>query len=224
MRILIVEDYAPLRRSLTRGLREAGYVVDATGDGSEGQWFLEEFQFDILVLDLMLPGMDGLSILRWLRKAERPTRVLILTARDAVEDKVRGLDLGADDYLVKPFAFDELLARINALARRQNGLSSSTVRLENLELDTRERVVRVDGNDLEFTPTEYALLELLLLRRGRVLSRDQIWEQLYDPNAEKNSNVIDVFVRAVRKKLSNAGVPELIRTRRGFGYTIEKSP
>ena len=129
MRILVVEDYPPLRRSLTKGLKEVGHTVDATGDGNEARWFLEEFEFDILVLDLMLPGMDGLSILRWLRKVKKPTRVLILTAKDTVEDKVKGLALGADDYLVKPFAFDELLARIGVLARRLHGRMRPSSRL-----------------------------------------------------------------------------------------------
>lgn len=222
MRILIIEDYAPLRRSLAKGLKEAGYAVDVTGDGDEGRWFLEEFEFDILVLDLMLPGMDGLSILQWLRKAKRPTRVLILTAKDTVDDKVTGLDLGADDYLVKPFAFKELLARIGALARRFNGLDDPVIHLDPLEINTRDRTVTISGITLELTPKEYALLQLLALRQGRVQSREQIWNQLYDSNAENNSNVIDVFVRSLRKKLANAGSPLLIKTRRGYGYLIER--
>ncbi len=221
MRILIIEDYPPLRNSLAKGLREIGHAVDATGDGEEGKWFLEEFDFDILVLDLMLPGMDGLSILKWLRRAKRPTRVLILTAKDTVEDKVRGLDLGADDYLVKPFAFAELLARINVLARRQNALDEPTLQLGELNIDTSNRLARWAGNPLALTPKEYYLLELLVRRRGRILSRDQIWNSLYDANAESNSNVIDVFIRSLRRKLEMAGAPPLIKTRRGFGYTIE---
>jgi len=224
VRVLIVEDFAPLRGSLVRGLREAGYAVDATGDGIEGQSLLAGSDYDVLVLDLMLPGTDGLSILRRLREAKRPTRVLILTALDAVADKVRGLEQGADDYLVKPFAFEELLARVGALARRRHGLHEKILQLANVELDLGRRVVRVDERDVPLTPREYALFELLALRRGRVLSRDQIWDQLYDRYAENTSNVIDVFVRAIRRKLTDAGAPPLIVTRRGYGYTIEREP
>ena len=222
MKILVIEDYTPLRRSLTKGLREAGHGVEATGDGDEGRWFLTEFEFDVLILDLMLPGTDGLALLSWLRAVHNPTRVLVLTARDTVEDRVRGLDAGADDYLVKPFAFAELLARVNALARRPQGAPGPVIHVGNLEIDTGARNVRRDGEVVDLTPKEFALLELLAAHRGQALSRDRIWSQLYDFNAENNSNVIDVFVRTLRRKLEADGSPRLIQTRRGFGYIVEE--
>ena len=223
MRILIVEDYTPLRRSLTKGLKETGHTVDSTGDGNEGRWFLEEYDFDIVILDLMLPGMDGLSLLKWVRKTKQKTQVLILTAKDSVEDKVRGLSLGADDYLVKPFAFEELLARIGVLTRRVIGSRDQIIEVGDIFIDTANRVVHNGAKTIVLTPKEYSLLELLAVRRGRVMSRDQIWNQLYDSNAEINSNVIDVFIRTLRKKLENAGASNLIKTRRGFGYLIERT-
>jgi DNA-binding response OmpR family regulator len=221
MKILVVEDYVPVRRSVVRGLKEAGHVVDATGDGEEAKWYLAEFEYELLVLDLMLPGLDGLSLLKWLRTSHRPTRVLILSAKDTVEDRVRGLEIGADDYLVKPFAFTELLARVGALARRSSGPPGPIVWIDDLEIDTSARSVRRGECIIDLTPKEYSLLDLLVKNRGRVLSRDQIWNHLYDFNAEINSNVIDVFVRTLRQKLEADGSARLIQTRRGFGYFIE---
>jgi len=221
MKILVVEDYAPLRRSVVRGLKETGHVVDASGDGEEAKWYLAEFEYELVVLDIMLPGLDGLSLLKWLRTARRPTRVLILSAKDSVDDRVRGLDIGADDYLVKPFAFSELLARVGALARRSSVPLGPITWVGNLEIDTAARSVQRDGESVELTPKEYALLELLAKNQGRVLSRKQIWNHLYDFNAEINSNVIDVFVRTLRQKLEADGSARLIQTRRGFGYLIE---
>ncbi len=224
MKILVVEDYAPLLRSIVRGLKEANHIVDATGDGEEAQWYLAEFEYDLLVLDLMLPRLDGLSLLKWLRRERKPTRVLILSAKDTVKDRVLGLDNGADDYLVKPFAFDELLARVGALARRAGGSSGSVIVVGGFEIDTAARCVQWKGAFLDLTPKEYSLLELLARNRGRVMSREQIWNHLYDFNAEINSNVIDVFVRTLRQKLEASGSPRLIQTRRGFGYLIEAKP
>ncbi len=224
MKLLVVEDYVPLRRSVVQGLSEAGHVVDSTGDGEEAQWYLAEFEYDLMVLDLMLPGLDGFALLKWLRRENKPTRVLILSARDTVGDRINGLDLGADDYLVKPFAFGELLSRINALGRRSTGPRGPILSAGSLMIDTKARQVSRDGEVVELTPREFSLLEFLVRNQGRVMSRVQIWNYLYDMNAEINSNVIDVFVRTLRRKLEADGSPRLIKTRRGFGYLFEATP
>jgi DNA-binding response OmpR family regulator len=220
MRVLVVEDYAPLRKSLARGLREAGFAVDASGDGEEGLWYAESNEYDAIVLDLMLPKLDGLTIIRRLRKAQSPTSILILTARDAVEDRVRGLDLGADDYLVKPFAFEELLARVRALIRREYGARAPVIRVADLEMDTAARLVRRAGRQIELTGREYALLELLALRAGEVVTRTDIWEHIYDFDSSAQSNVVDVYIGYLRRKLEASGLPRLIHTRRGQGYML----
>lgn len=221
MRLLVIEDYEPLRNSLAHGLREAGFIVDATGDGEEGFWYAESEEYDVIVLDLMLPGMDGLSILERLRAKQSPAHVLILTAKDTLADRVAGLDRGADDYLVKPFAFAELLARINALVRRKYEAKSPVIRIADLEINTQARSVRRAGRVVELTAREYLLLEYLALRQDHVVTRTEIWEHIYDFNAEPNSNVIDVYVATLRKKLERGGLPRLIHTRRGLGYILK---
>jgi len=222
MKVLLVEDYVPLRKSVARGLQEAGFAVDATGDGEEGLWYARSGDYDVIVLDLMLPKVDGLTILRRLREREDPVPVLILTARDTVPDRVRGLDLGADDYLVKPFAFDEFLARVRALVRRKYETRSPSVQVGDLTVDTSRRTARRGGRTIELTPREYALLELLALRAGQVVSRTEIWEHLYDFAAEPASNVIDVYIGHLRKRLEAGGRPRLIHTRRGLGYMLDE--
>ncbi len=223
MRILVIEDYEPLRRSLVRGLDEAGFAVDATGDGEEGLWYARSGDYDVIVLDLMLPGRDGLSLLRALRADGRDTHVLILTAKDAIEDRVRGLDLGADDYLVKPFAFAELLARIRALIRRRYHAKDPRIRVGDLEIDTARRQVRRCGTPVHLTPREYALLEYLALRAGQVVTRQELWEHVYDFHASPESNVVDVYIGYLRRKLEKPGWPRLIHTRRGHGYMLAES-
>lgn len=220
MRVLLVEDYLPLRESLAQGLREAGFALDATGDGEEGLWYARTGDYDVVVLDLMLPGMDGLTILRRLRDQGNPVHVLILTAMDTVDDRVRGLESGGDDYLVKPFAFEELLARVRALVRRKYETKSSVIRVGDLEVDTRTRTVRRAEQAVELTAREYALLEFLALQPGRIVTRTDIREHIYDFAAEANSNVIDVYVARLRKKLERDGRPPLIHTRRGIGYVL----
>lgn len=220
MKVLLIEDYEPLRRSIRRGLSEAGFAVDATGDGEEGLWYACSGEYDVIVLDLMLPKVDGLTILRRLRKEGGTAAVLILTARDTVADRVRGLDLGADDYLVKPFAFEELLARIRALVRRRYEAASPTIRVADLEIDTNGRTVRRGGRALFLTAREYALLEFLALRAGQVVARSDVWEHLYGFDAEPDSNVIDVYVARLRKHLEHGGASRLIHTRRGLGYVL----
>jgi len=178
----------------------------------------------VIVLDLMLPGKDGLSILRDLRAEKNPARVLVLTAKDTVPDRVTGLEAGADDYLVKPFAYAEFLARVQALVRRRHDLGSSRLAIGDLVVDLAARTARRGGRTLDLTAREFALLEFLALRRGRVQSRAQIWENIYDANAELNSNVVDVFVGTLRRKLEEDGGPRLIHTRRGMGYVLEERP
>ncbi|HEX5759497.1 MAG TPA: response regulator transcription factor [Thermoanaerobaculia bacterium] len=221
MKLLVVEDSERLRRSLGQGLRRAGFAVDLTADGEEGLAFAEVNDYDVIVLDLMLPKLDGLSVLRRLRLQGRKTHVLILSAKDQVEDRIRGLELGADDYLIKPFSFEELCARVRALVRRRYESKDPVLRIADLEIDTARHQASRGGLPLSLTPTEYSLLHLLALRRGRVLSRDQILDHLYDSAADVSSNVVEVLVYSLRKKLQPAGAPPLIVTRRGRGYLIE---
>lgn len=220
MRVLLVEDFQILRESLAQGLREAGYAVDAAADGEEGLWYARSNPYDVLILDLMLPKLDGLSLLRKLREANDATHVLILTARDAPDDRVRGLDLGADDYLPKPFVFAELLARVRALVRRKYQTKSPLLRVADLEVDTSARLVRRGGRAIELSPREYAFLELLASRAGTVVTRSDIWDHLYDFNSETDSNVVEVFIAHLRKKIEKPGLPRLIHTRRGHGYVL----
>ncbi len=220
MKILLIEDYPPLRKSLTRGLREAGFAVDATGDGEEGLWYAQSKGHDVIVLDLMLPKVDGLTILRRLRAENSPAQILVLTARDTLEDRVLGLNLGADDYLVKPFAFEELLARVHALVRRKYTTPSTVIRIADLEIDTVARRVRRGGRDIDLSAREYALLEFLSFRAGHFVTRTEICEHLYDFTAELNSNVIDVYVNHLRRKLEFGGKSRLLHTKRGMGYML----
>lgn len=221
MRILIVEDYAPLRDSIRQILEEEGYAVDVAADGDEGLWLARDGSHDVIVLDLMLPGVDGVEILRTLRREGSGVHVLILTARDTVDDRVRGLDAGADDYLVKPFAMAELLSRIRALIRRSYDRKDPLLRIGDLEVDTAsQRAVR-GGRALELTAREYALLEYLALRAGEVVSRSEVWEHIYDFHSQATSNVVDVYVGYLRKKLERDGLPRLIHTRRGQGYVLQ---
>ena len=223
MKILLIEDYEPIRTSVAKGLREAGYAVDAAADGAEGLWYARSGDYDVIVLDLMLPKVDGLTVLKRLRKHENPATVLILTAKDTVDDRVKGLDLGADDYLVKPFAFEELLARVRALVRRKYDAHAPAIRVADLEIDTGTRTVRRAGRTVGVTAREYAILEFLAARAGRVVTRTEIWEHVYDFNAEPGSNVIDVTIGHLRKRLERGGRPRLIHTRRGLGYVLGES-
>lgn len=222
MRVLLIEDYDPVRQSIVQGLQEEGFAVDATGDGEEGLWYARTGEYDVVLLDLMLPKVDGLTILRRLRELGSPVHVLIVTAKDTLDDRLQGLDLGADDYLVKPFALKELLARVRALVRRKYEAKSPLVRVADLEVDTSRRTVRRAGRRIELTAREYAIIELLAVRAGHVLTRTAIWEHVYDFAADPNSNVVDVHVAHLRKKLERGGLPRLIHTRRGAGYVLEE--
>ncbi len=220
MRLLIIEDYLPLQKSLAKGLREAGFAVDVSGDGKEGLWYAVNNDYDVIVLDLMLPGMEGLDVLAKLRAVGRQSHVLILTAKDTLEDKVKGLDLGADDYLIKPFAFEELLARIRALVRRSYRKKHPRVEIEDLCIDLSSQKVSCSGQEIALTSREYALLEYLVMRSGEVVSRTDIWEHVYEFNSSATSNVVDVYVGYLRKKLERPGKSPFIQTVRGRGYQI----
>jgi DNA-binding response OmpR family regulator len=220
MRVLLVEDYEPLARSVAQGLREAGYAVDRSADGEEGLWYAESNAYDAIILDVMLPKLDGLSLLRTLREKKNPAAVLILTARDRVADRVTGLDAGADDYLVKPFEFDELLARLRALIRRRYQVSEAVIRIADLEVDTGARVVKRGGVAVQLSAREYALLEYLALRRDQVVTRAEIWEHVYDFASDPSSNVVDVYIGYLRRKIDHDREPKLIQTRRGQGYLL----
>jgi DNA-binding response OmpR family regulator len=220
MRVLVIEDSSPIRKSVVQGLREAGYAVDEAADGEEGLRLGQCGEHDVIVLDLMLPRLDGLSVLKALRKKSCPAHVLILTARDTSDDKVNGLELGADDYLVKPFDFAELLARGKALIRRKYQSNTTLLTFADLDVDLAGRVVRRGGERIDLSGREYALLEYLALNAQRVVSRSDIWQHVYDFNAVPESNVVDVFVGRVRAKIERPGKPQLIHTRRGQGYFL----
>ena len=220
MRVLLIEDYPPLQKALSKGLQESGYAVDVAGDGEEGLWYALGHDYDAIVLDLMLPKKDGMTVLRELRAAGKQTHVLILTAKDKLEDRVGGLNAGADDYLVKPFAFTELLARLGALVRRKYQDKSPMVEIGELRIDMAGQRVWRGQEELHLTAREFALLEFLARRRGQVVSRSDIWAHVYDFSSEASSNVVDVFIGYLRKKIEREGQPRLIQTFRGRGYCL----
>ncbi len=221
MRLLIVEDEPKTGEYVRQGLSEAGYVVDLLRDGTDALHAATTADYDLVVLDVNLPGSDGWSVLRELRRAGRTMPVLFLTARDQVEDRVHGLELGADDYLTKPFAFAELLARVRTLLRRGKSSEPDVLRAADLELNlTRRRVMRA-GKRIDLTPKEFGLLELLLRRRGEVLPRSLIASQVWDMNFDSDTNVVEVAVRRLRAKVDDDFDPKLIKTVRGMGYVID---
>jgi len=222
MKILIVEDELKTGSYLKQGLAEAGFGVDLVQDGDDGLHYALTNAYDLVILDVMLPGIDGWAVLQGIRKSGRDMPVLFLTARDQVEDRVRGLESGADDYLVKPFAFSELLARVRTLLRRGGkSTESEFLRAANLELDLMRRRVRRSGKRIDLTAKEFALLELLLRRQGEVLPRSLIASQIWDMNFDSDTNVIEVAVRRLRAKMDDGFEPKLIRTVRGMGYVLE---
>jgi DNA-binding response OmpR family regulator len=223
MKLLLVEDDDLLGRSLLQGLREADYSVDWARDGEEGWYLLRTGDYDGVILDWMLPRLDGLSILHRHREAGGKTPILMLTARDATRDVVQGLDRGADDYLVKPFEFTELLARLRVLVRHHYAQTSSLIRLADLEIDLARREVRRGGKSIALTAREFGLLELLALHANRVVSRAEIWGKLYETDEEGTSNVVDVYISYLRRKIDRGRQP-LIVTRRGEGYMLRGEP
>src|ERR1700722_6039659 len=221
MKILVIEDEVKTAKFLRKGLSEAGYVIDVAADGLEGLPLAKEVAFELVILDVMLPVMDGWQVLAHLRETEKKTSVLMLTARDAVYERVRGFELGADDYLVKPFAFSELLARVRSLLRRSMPRASETIRTADLEIDLlRHRATRA-GQKLELTSKEFVLLALLARRSGEVLSRTLIAEAVWDMNFDSDTNVVDVNVRRLRSKVDDPFSVKLIHTVRGAGYVFE---
>ena len=220
MRVLVVDDSERVRKTLATGLRARGMAVETAADGVDAMAMLNGLSFDIVVLDLMMPRVDGTHVLQALKGRAQKPRILVLSARDHVQDRVDALNLGADDYLVKPFAFEELLARLLALGRRNFAEASPELRCGRLVLDTATQLARVDDIVLTLTPKEYALLEFLVRRRGHVMSRAVIFEQLYESDSTASDTVIEVLMSTLRAKLARAGLPDLIGTRRGFGYVV----
>ena len=220
MRILLVEDERALASVLKRGLQEHGYAVDAAGDGEEALAFAESEPYDLIVLDVMLPDLDGFSVCRRLRAMRSTVPVLMLTARDSIEDRVLGLDCGADDYLVKPFDPRELLARVRALLRRERVQRDPVLRVADIEVDTSSRQVRRGQRAVVLTMREYAILELFVRNTNRVLSRDEIAEHIWAFDFTAMSNIIDVYVGNLRRKLWDDAEPRLLRTVRGIGYLM----
>lgn len=216
MRVLIVEDEPDLLGSLLQAVREDGYAADGAADGEEGLYKAESYEYDAILLDIMLPGLDGWEVLQRLRKTKK-TPVLMLTARDAVRDRVKGLDTGADDYVVKPFDIDEVLARLRALIRRSVSEAQPRLQIGEVVIDTVARTVSQRGELLTLTAREYALLEFLALHRGKLVTRTTLYEHLFDENDNTLSNLLDVHVSNLRKKLGH----DFITTRRGHGYSIE---
>ncbi len=220
MRVLLIEDNKQLQKNVRLWLEEEGFAVDVASDGEEGDFKANSAEYDVIILDLMLPREDGLSLLQRWRKKGINTHVLILTARSTIDDKVKGLDLGADDYLTKPFELEELLARLRALIRRGHQVKSPVLRIFDLEIDTASRNVQRSGQVIHLTPREYALLEFLAFHRGKVVTRSMIWEHLYDDRDESTSNVVDVYIRYLRNKIDKGFNPPLILTRWGEGYLM----
>ena len=223
MRVLLIEDSVRLAKYVAAGLRREGYAVDVSADGEEGQYLAESGEYDVIVLDLMLPKRDGLSVLRELRAAGLKTHVLIMTAKDAVEDRVKGLREGADDYLIKPFAFEELLARLQALIRREYGVKKTIFRSGDVDIDMGSRAAFRCGEVLRLKPREYALLEYLALRAGEVVTRAEIEQHIYDERVDPVSNVVDSAICTLRRAIDPPGGPSMIQTRRGMGYVFGKA-
>ncbi|MBK1830337.1 response regulator transcription factor [Verrucomicrobiaceae bacterium R5-34] len=220
MRILVIEDYAPIRKSIVERLTEDGYTVDSSATGDEGLWYAENHQYDVILLDIMLPEVDGLTILRTLRAKEQLVPIIIMSARDAVNCRIEGLDMGADDYLVKPFSLDELMARIRSQIRKSYDQKNTTFTLADLTLEFRAKRVYRGDVEISLTKREYSILEYLAYRAGEVVSRMEIWNHVYDEYEDSTSNAVDVYVGYLRKKLNIGDSANLIQTRRGVGYYL----
>ncbi|GGX64798.1 response regulator transcription factor [Saccharospirillum salsuginis] len=218
MRLLVVEDESGLQTHLLQGFKKEGFAVDVASDGREGLFMGKEHDYDAAIVDLGLPEVDGIDLIKQLRAEGRTYPILILTARGHWQDKVTGLEAGADDYLAKPFMFAELLARVKALLRRSVGMASPTLEVGLYQLDTASKTVRVDGAPVELTSYEYNTLEYLMLHRDKVISKTELTNHLYEQDFDRDSNVIEVFIRRLRKKLDPDGVRNPILTQRGLGY------
>jgi two-component system copper resistance phosphate regulon response regulator CusR len=221
MRILVVEDDRRIANFITKGLRENAYAVDASFEGEAGLYQASINSYDAIILDVMMPLKNGFEVCRELRKGGNKTPVLMLTARDAVEDKISGLDFGADDYLTKPFEFGELLARLRALLRRSGEIRPPKITVGDLEIDTVSQTVRRGGREISLTTKEYSLLEFLAREKGKVIGRAEIAERVWDENFDAFSNLIDVYIKRLRSKINDNFAVELIHTRRGAGYVLD---
>ena len=221
MRILLVEDYPPLRESITEHLKDTGYAVDSTADGKEGFEFATSHKYDAIVLDLMVPGMDGFKILTELRAKADETPIIITSALDSMENRVEGLNAGADDYLIKPFALPELIARIQAQTRKTYGKKTAAIEIGDLKVDLNRKRVTRGEREIVLTKREYGLLEYLAYRTGEIVSRQEIWEHVYQDSEGGSSNAVDVYVSYLRKKLNGGDEPNLLHTRRGQGYFLD---
>lgn len=222
MRVLVVEDYSPLREAVCESLEGAGYAVDATGTGDEGLWFARNHPYDAIILDLMLPKVNGIQILMNLRKMGKGVPVIVMSARDSVDDRIAGLDAGADDYLVKPFALKELLARVRAQTRRLYEKKASLIEVGDLRIDLATKRVHRGEAEISLTSREFSLLEYLAFRHGEVVTRQDIWDHVYNYYDDASSNAVDVYIGYLRKKLSAGNLEaSYLQTRRGVGYLLE---
>lgn len=223
MRVLLVEDDIRIANFVAKGLRENSYAVDTATDGETGLYQTAINEYDVIILDVMLPKKDGFTVCRELRETNIKTPILMLTARDAIEDKITGLDFGADDYLTKPFAFNELLARIRALLRRNKEIRPAKIVISDLEIDTTAQRIRRSGKEISLTTKEYALLEYLARERGRVVGRGEIAEHVWDESFDAFSNLIEVYIKRLRSKMDEGFAVQLIHTRRGAGYILDEN-
>lgn len=222
MRILIVEDERSLRTIIEKRLKDEGYGVDACANGEDGKHYIETGSYDTIILDVMLPKIDGFTLLKEMRADQNKTPVMLLTAKDSIEDRVKGLDFGADDYLIKPFSFDELLARLRVLTRRQYNNVTSVLKIADLSLDTVTRMVKRGGEIINLSTKEFAILEYFIQNKGIVLSRSLIEDHIWNYDYEGGSNVIDVYIRYLRKKIDDGYSDKLIHTIRGYGYVLKE--
>ena len=222
MRILVVEDEKDLNNIITKHLKKNNFSVDSVFNGEEALECLDYGAYDLIILDIMLPKVNGYEVIKKLRENKNETAVLMLTARDSIEDKIKGLDLGADDYLIKPFDFGELLARIRALVRRKYGNTSNTMEIDDLCIDIAKKTVVRGGKNIELTGKEYEVLEYLIQNKGHVLSRDKIRDSVWDYGYEGESNIIDVLIKNIRKKIDIGNSKQLIHTKRGLGYVLKE--
>lgn len=223
MRILLVEDYPPLKDNITECLVEEGYAVDATSSGEEGLWYAANHNYDVIILDIMLPEISGLEILQRIRAKGDNVPLILISARDEITDRIEGLETGADDYLVKPFALEELVARVRAQIRRKHGQKCSVLLIGDLALDTASKTVMRAGREIPLTRMEYRLLECLAFKKDEVVSRDYIWQHVYDDYEGGSSNTVDVYIGYLRKKLKVEGLGDPIVTKRGFGYLLSSA-
>ena len=222
MRILVVEDEKDLNNIITKHLKKNNFSVDSVFNGEEALEYLDYGTYDLIILDIMLPKVNGYEVIKKLRENKNEIAVLMLTARDSIEDKIKGLDLGADDYLIKPFDFGELLARIRALVRRKYGNTSNTMEIDDVCIDIAKKTVVRGGKNIELTGKEYEVLEYLIQNKGHVLSRDKIRDSVWDYGYEGESNIIDVLIKNIRKKIDIGNSKQLIHTKRGLGYVLKE--